>query len=155
MTSEPEFIKTIETRFPRYLTYDQLAYIVATAWWETGGRYDPVKEIKPSDPAKRGRYWDTPYYGRGYVQLTWRDNYAKIGQRFGVDLLTEPDLALMPNLALEILVYGMMEGLFTGKRLWTYVTGTTPDFIRARRVVNGLDHAEEIAFKAKSLRGKL
>src|SRR5262249_54746395 len=55
------------------------AYIFATAWHETGFTCQPIAEYgqgagKPYGvPA--GPYGQV-YYGRGFVQLTWYDNYA-------------------------------------------------------------------------------
>ena len=33
-----------------------------------------------------------PYYGRGYVQLTHRNNYAQVGTRLRLPLVDDPDL---------------------------------------------------------------
>lgn len=42
------------------------------------------------------------YYGRGYIQLTWKGNYVWFGSRLGLDLMHEPDLALTPGNAASI-----------------------------------------------------
>jgi predicted chitinase len=51
----------------------------------------------PGDGAK--------YYGRGYVQLTGRDNYKRAGEALGIDLLKDPDLASRPDIASLIAVW--------------------------------------------------
>jgi putative chitinase len=132
----------------------KLAYILATARHETGGKYQPVREIPPK--RKLAAYWrdDPPgsglvYYGRGLPQLTWRRNYATFGKLLGVDLVGQPDLALVLATSARITVIGMMRGLFTGKKLGDYFTKTTTDWENARRTVNGMDKAGLIASYAK------
>lgn len=45
------------------------------------------------------------FHGRGFVQLTGRDNYARASQAIGVDLLKDPDLAANPDVAAKIAVW--------------------------------------------------
>ena len=45
------------------------------------------------------------YYGRGYVQLTGRENYKRAGEALGIDLLNKPDLAANPDVAAKIAVW--------------------------------------------------
>ena len=52
-----------------------------------------VEELDPTKP--RPKYF--PYYGRGWIQLTWKDNYIKCGKLLKVDLVGNPDLALTLN----------------------------------------------------------
>lgn len=128
----------------------QIAYVLATTDWETGHTFEPVREAYWQDEGWRRRnlrYY--PYYGRGYVQLTWEDNYRKYADILGIDLVTKPDLALDPQIALFILVHGFKTGAFTGKKISDYIRAGKTDFINARRCINALDRAEEIAALAK------
>lgn len=72
------------------------AYILATSWHETAYRMGPVRETLASSDEKMiaslSRYpWASKYRqkdpatgrvyaGRGYIQLTWADNYQKSGE---------------------------------------------------------------------------
>jgi predicted chitinase len=60
------------------------------------------------------RYY--PFYGRGYVQLTWQKNYRRESQsdRTGIDLVTNPDVAMQPDIAAQVLFVGMEHGDFGG-----------------------------------------
>jgi hypothetical protein len=130
----------------RGLSDAQTAYILATAKWETAHTMRPVVEAYWKSEEWRSanlRYY--PWHGRGYVQLTWQRNYLKAGQEIGVDLTSNPELALRPDVAVQILVAGCMGGWFTGRKLTDYISGDKVNFIGARRVVNGTDRAEEIS----------
>lgn len=125
---------------------EQQAYVLATVDWETGHTFKPVREAFWKDEEWRRqnlRYY--PYYGRGYVQLTWKDNYSKYAAILGIDLVNNPDLALEPATAVFILVHGFRTGAFTGKKIVDYINEAHTDFLDARRCINGLDKAEEIA----------
>lgn len=127
------------------LLRNQLAYVLATAYWETGKTMKPVKEAywlsEDWRKANLKRYY--PYYGRGYVQLTWKDNYKDYG------IADNPDKALEPAFAAYVLIDGMVKGRFTGKKLSDYITLQASNFTGARRIVNGTDKAAEIAKLAK------
>jgi putative chitinase len=126
------------------------AYICATAWHETAFTCQPIAEYgkgkgKPyGQPA--GPYGQV-YYGRGYVQLTWYDNYRAQDAKLGLHgaLVKTPDLALDPAIATQILFAGMRDGDFTGKKLSDYFTPSLTDWYNARRIVNGTDQATAIA----------
>lgn len=124
----------------------QIAYVLATAQWETANTFKPVKEafwLTEDWRRKNLRYF--PYYGRGYVQITWRENYKKYSDILGQDLVNYPDKVLEPNISLFILVHGCKNGTFTGMRIEDYIHNGGTDFHNARRVINGIDKAQEIA----------
>lgn len=93
------------------------------------------------------------YKGRGYVQITGRSNYQKLGRRIGIGnaLVDEPDRALDPLIAYRIMSVGMREGLFTGRRLEQFINVDDTDYLEARRVINGTDQAATIAAYALGL----
>lgn len=140
-----------------------LAYMLATTFHETGQTMQPIREnggptyftrmydIKGSRPALAKANGNTTpgdgprYAGRGLVQLTWKNNYARFGKLLNLDLVGNPDLALQPKVAVEIMFTGMGKGLFTGKKLGDYFTPTSSDWVNARRIINGLDRANDIA----------
>lgn len=149
-----------------------LAYILASVFHETGGRMVPVRETFASTDAgaiaaldkahKAGRlgqvskpYWrkganGRAYFGRGDIQLTHEENYRVLGERIGADLVGNPSLALDLDISAEIAIVGMLEGLFTGKKLTDYFNLKTDDPVGARAVVNGTDKAKLIAGYYKS-----
>lgn len=127
----------------RGLLRNQLSYVLATAYHETAHTMNPVREYGGEAYLKKKKYY--PYVGMGYVQLTWDYNYRKAGDKLGVDFLKNPKLLLDPKYAAPILVIGMQEGWFTGKKLSDYITLQKSDFKNARRIVNGMDKADLIA----------
>ena len=147
------------------------AYILATSFWETGRTMEAVKEktdktgeqyffrmydIKGSRPQVAKRLGNTipgdgiKFAGRGQVQLTGRTNYTNMGKYLKLDLVNKPDLLLDTKISARVLVYGLLNGSFTGVSIKKYLTSTKTDYVNARRVVNGVDKAEEIANIAKS-----
>lgn len=122
-----------------------LAYTLATAYHETDRTFGPIREY--GGPGLRY----APYYGRGLVQLTWKNNYERMGKLFDppLDLVKNPDLALDVDIAIPIIFKGMKDGLFTGKSYDHYLSGRTPNYVGARRIINGTDKAEVIANYAK------
>ncbi|PNP78486.1 hypothetical protein FNYG_08172 [Fusarium nygamai] len=117
----------------------QIAYILATAEWESS--FSPIEEI-----GGRNKPY-APYYGQ---------NYEKYGRLLSLDLVAHPELALRPDVSLVIIVHGMAKGGFTGKKLGDYIVDFDhKDYINARRIVNGLDRATEIAALATFWEGAL
>ena len=146
-----------------------LAYILATAWWETANTMQPVREAFWCSEGWRKRnlrYY--PYYGRGYVQLTWEKNYRKATLYFqnvlgiDIDFVKHPELVMHPKHAAIILFRGMEAGWFTGKDLDDYIDlidepdeDDEREYVAARRIVNGTDKDDEIALIALSMENAL
>jgi hypothetical protein len=149
-----------------------LAYALGTAFHETQFTMQPIREFGGKDYFFRmydpgslvpqraaiarsmgAQMGDgAVFYGRGYVQLTWRANYAKMGDAFGVDLTSSAaaaDQVLQAELAAKIMFKGMEEGSFTGKKLADFFNETTENWKNARRIINGNDCDEMIAVYAK------
>jgi hypothetical protein len=130
-----------------------IAYAFATIFHETAGTFEPIKEFRnragSKGRANQDRYWNTGFYGRGYVQLTWKKNYELASKQLGFDFVSDPDLVMRPKLAFLILSDGMDEGWFTGKKLSDYFTPNKKDYINARRIINGTDKAALIATYAR------
>lgn len=133
-----------------------LAYIIATAWWESAQTMQPVKEAywKNEEWRKKNlRYY--PWYGRGLIQITWEANYKKIAKAMGLPenfFTKNPDLMLTFQYALPALFKGMELGIYTGKSLSDYIDDKDEsdeedykEYKNARRIVNGTDKAEAIA----------
>lgn len=138
-----------------------VAYMLATAWHETARTMKPIEEYGKGKGRRYGSNIDINgtrysglkhfYYGRGYVQLTWLTNYKNMGKILGVDLVNKPELALDHHTASKIMIYGMLNGSFTGKRLSNYLKkGTLEEFKQARRIINGMDKATNIAYQAQA-----
>lgn len=125
-----------------------MAYVLATAYHETNRTMQPVREAYwCSEDWRKTHLKYYPWYGRGLVQITWEDNYKRAGQAIGVDLTTNPDVALQMEVAVKVCVTGMLQGWFTGKRLRDFIPAapTRQNYKNARQIVNGLDKADLIA----------
>lgn len=145
-----------------------VAYMLATVRRECGGTWQPIKEwgsgrkhaygkeVVVNDPATNVVKKNV-YYGRGYVQLTWDYNYKKLGIELGLgdDLYINPDKALDHSIAYKIMSVGMRKGLFANASLPQYLSGKKTDYIGARRIINGQDHAVEIAKDAMKFQSLL
>lgn len=163
-----------------------LAYMNATAFHETGGRMIPISELGGYDYCERmygpnGRRPATAramgnihpgdgykYRGRGYVQITWHNNYLRAGRLIGVNLAANPDLALQFPIAAKIMFAGMTDAeiifddfeddqnfSFTGRTLEDYFNETTDDPYNARRIINGTQAAAMIAETHRDFLGAL
>lgn len=143
------------------LTDDRwLAYMLATTKWETASTMQPVEEYGKGRGHSYGAPtgpWHQAYDGRGDVQLTWESNYRHATLRLrelgvigpDVDLEKNPELAMRPDIAAAVMFYGMTEGWFTRHKLADYFNDRS-DWTHARQIVNGMDHAANIAWLGQS-----
>lgn len=142
----------IKEALKRGLLRNQLAYVLATAYHETAHTMKPVREYGGETYLKSKKYY--PYVGRGYVQITWLDNYKKASSKLSVDFVKNPNLLLEPKYAVPILLDGMVEGWFAGDKLGRHtlarhITLQKSDYVNARRIINGVDKKDLIAGYAK------
>lgn len=134
------------------LPLHHVSNILAQVYHETNGRMLPVRETFADDDAQaiarlerawsRGQlpwvrtpYWRDGYFGRGQIQLTFKENYDKFG-------ITNPDDALKLDVSARVAVEGMSKGMFTGKKLSDYTFPQDLDNLPSdnpRRIVNGRD----------------
>ena len=186
---------------------DQVAYILATAWHESrlgtwmtesgwlsersAERY-AEKNYGPKGraPSRAKQMGNTKkgdggrYMGRGYVQLTWKNNYKRMsdiliensftytqdGVKYGsgkdgtkrIDLVRNYEhVNRNKDLAARILVLGMDGGHYVddGKGLDSYIpengTATSANFQNARKIVNGSDKKRLIAGNAVTIAATL
>jgi len=70
------------------------------------------------------------FAGRGYIQITGRYNYAAAGKALGVDLINNPELAEMPQLAGYIAAW-----YWDSRNLNQYADAG--DFRRITKLING------------------
>ncbi len=139
------------------LNTNELAYVYATTQWESrwynfqeewesslaDSEYDYF-EGKYGSETELGRLLGNTqvrdgynYRGRGFIHLTGRANYQRVGDRLSIDLIGNPDLAYTrPHIAV-IAVVAMSEGLLTGKKLSDFNLGNAYDFYGARDIING------------------
>lgn len=122
---------------------------------------------------------DTPeegydYAGKGDTQVTGESNYEKLevalkreypeviaeferrtGRKFDLTVGDQPNDKKDPQNMLDPVIsyismsYGMRTGLFTGRKIGTFVGPNKRQYKAARAVINGTDHDDEIADSAK------
>ena len=124
-----------------------LAYELATVHHECATRFWPITEYGSQSYLEGKDYY--PYIGRGWVMLTWEDNYRRASEELNLtderDLVAHPEMALDSLLATRILFRGMEQGWFTGRRLDQYFNVEKDDPLNARQIINGNDKDDVIA----------
>jgi putative chitinase len=146
-----------------------VAYTLATIKWETANSFKPTAETGSDEELEKryGPATDTGrrlgnteagdgarYKGRGYLQLTGRGNYRRVNETLGLagtdsDVVKQPERVMDPEIAYRVAGAMMSQGLVTGKKLADFINNQNTDYTNARKIINGLDHAEEIANSAK------
>ena len=133
---------------------DMIAMAFGTIAAETA-RFEPISEFISKYNTERGgkpfALYDfrrdigncaegdgAKYKGRGFVQLTGKDNYRRIGAAIGVDLLGNPDAANEPKTAARILAAFLKAQEARIRRVLR-----EGDLKTARRLVNGGSHGLE------------
>jgi putative chitinase len=94
------------------------------------GLYDHRADLGNQGPPDGERF-----RGRGYVQLTGRANYLRLGTLMGIDLVGSPDSAAEPHIASTILVRFLML-----KESQIRTALQTKNLAAARKLVNGGSH---------------
>jgi putative chitinase len=137
-----------------------LAYMLATTHHETGRTMQPIEEfgkgrtmsygsrlkMTKDRNGKRIPYTDTTeiFYGRGFVQLTWYENYDLAGRKLGKNFMHNAKDVMELENATKIMFLGMTQGWFTGKKLEDFFNKTSENWANARKIINGLDRANLI-----------
>jgi hypothetical protein len=94
ITEPPGLIAALATVRVEAPTFEPVhEYGGPTYWAQYEGRRD-LGNVERGDGVR--------YHGRGFIQLTGRDNYRLYGQLLDVPLEAEPDLALEPEVAARI-----------------------------------------------------
>lgn len=154
---------------------DHLSYDLATTFHETAHTMQPITERgavsyfnKYEPGTKLGKLLGNTekgdgyrFRGEGHVQNTGRRNAGVATKRInevfnlGVDLVANPEQRGDPFVSAMSLFLGNHEGWWTGKKLGDYLIPGRPDFVNARRVVNGTDKAVTIAGYAKKFKAAI
>jgi WD40 repeat protein len=130
------------------------AYILATVKFETGDRFVPVTEQGDAEYFQRYEPGTTignrlgnkvpgdgeRFRGRGYIGITGRENYYRMSQVLGfepkmTDLVDDPDKVNDPLVAYRIMSIGMLEGLFTGRKLSDFINERQTDYVGASTII--------------------
>lgn len=152
-----KFTKEIFCSFYKNTTTDELAYdavvaalseqgiltdltligALATCRVEVGRAFRPIREVASGqayemrrDLGNTRRGDGVKYKGRGLIQLTGKANYAYYGDKLGLDLLNNPDIALDINVSAKILAL-----YFKDRKV--NVACDSGQWTKVRRLVNG------------------
>ena len=93
----------LQDKFPRYVkSIEQARELVAAgsdaiADCVYGPTHQGLNNTRPGDGHR--------FIGRGYIQLTGRENYRRAGLGVGIDLLNQPELAEQEEIAVRVAVW--------------------------------------------------
>uniref|UniRef100_UPI003F497D2B hypothetical protein n=1 Tax=Cupriavidus yeoncheonensis TaxID=1462994 RepID=UPI003F497D2B len=130
-----------------------IAYMFGTIYVETGTKnFSPDTHEKVWAGNKDADYMKAGFFGRGWIQLTHRENYVKASAVIKQDAVADKSVVEKPDYAYEILYRGMTEGWIeiyrtsangaadvayrTPIRLGDFVNVSAVDYDRARAVIN-------------------
>jgi hypothetical protein len=102
--------------------------MLATVAVETANKFQPIREMGGASYLATKKYW--PYYGRGFIQTTWLENYQAGGKALGIDLVGNPDHALDPS------VSASLSAMFWREHK-CHVAADAGDWVKVRKLVNG------------------
>lgn len=122
-----------------------ISYILATAAHESDGFRTMVEYGKGAGKA----YGEE--YGRGYIQVTWRENRQKLDDILGINSADNPDLLTDPQIAAQAAAIGMRDGIYTGVSLNDYGSGDNFDWEGARTIINDGDRRPLIGNYGRSI----
>lgn len=126
-----------------------LAYMLATTYHETSMEMQPIAEYGKGEGHEYGEKdpeTAQTYYGRGFVQVTWRENYEKTDRELGLDqdrsTVWWADNMLNPFIAGGAMFLGMRDGWFRSdedgrQTLARYFSNHHDDAYNAREIING------------------
>ncbi|MGI9533664.1 MAG: peptidoglycan-binding protein [Thermodesulfobacteriota bacterium] len=139
---------------------------LATIRAETGG-FEPISEFKSKfntspkghpfdlydyrkDLGNRGKPDGESFKGRGFVQLTGRDNYTKFSKKLGIgkELVKNPDKANNPLIAARLLALFLKDNELTIKDALL-----RRSYKEARKLVNGGTHGLQV-FRDTYIKGE-
>ncbi|WP_273794713.1 chitinase [Brucella intermedia] len=151
---------------------EHTAYMLATAFHETGGKIQPVREnMNYTTAAQIRKTWPSRFKNNAAAEPYVRQPQKLANEVYGGRLgNTEPNdgwfyrgdglpqitgksnfrkFGVMPGMNLltsvRVMFDGMTKGMFTGKKLGDYFSGGANDPVGARAVVNMTDKAKLIA----------
>lgn len=143
------FLLAVWEKHPLSADLRHIAYALATTFHETAKTMLPIAEYGKGKGKPYGNVdpeTGQVYFGRGYCQLTWRDNYSKATKVLDLtgadDLVLHADRAMDPTIAARIIYLGMDEGWFRGdsqgrQTQSRYFDIDTDDPFNAREIING------------------
>ena len=128
-------------------------YLIATAYTDVS--LVPAEEKFNSEKsAVQKTYFADGFMGRGYVHFTGAFNYQRFSQYIGVDLISDPAQLNQPRIAAKVLVFGAINGKFTGIRIGQFfLQPSAPETLRARTAINGNYRDKDVELTYKSLFG--
>lgn len=159
----------VETLNKEGANLKEASYILATALFDSSRKMQPHVEDEDEDFYREMydieglrkviaiRLGNTvagdgaKYKHRGFIPLLGKVNYKAFNDTVGIDLVETPEVVESLKVASEILVKGMLQGIFTGVPLSRYINSRKTDYINARRVTKGVDNAKKIALLAEQL----